>query len=923
MSLHQLFQGTSAQLQTEMQLILNTIVEGLCGADAQGNATFCNEALLRMTGYRMEEVVGKNLHALLHNRRPDGNPYPGEECPLTKALESRQPIHLLQEFLWRKDGSCLPIEYRAHPLPQPTGLTACVIAVHDISQQEQAIASLRINEERFRRILASVAEVAWTADRNRQTIYISPKVESVLGYTKPEICSSGPLLRSGLIHPEDFGRVSRSYRALFESQRPFDEEYRIRRKDGTWIWIHDRATGLHQENKITYADGVFGDITRRKRAEAELQWKTAFLEAQANSTIEGILVVDSRGRRLFHNQRFVELFRMPPDLVANRDHRPMLKYAATLLKNPEPVMAKIHHLNQHPDETSRDEIELLNGMVVDRYSAPVIDKEGVYYGRIWTFRDITERKRNEEMLQKLSLAVEQSPASVLITNASGDISYVNQKFTEVTGYKLSEVLGRNPRLLNARVSPPEHFRNLWSTITRGDEWKGELCNRKKSGEIYWEAATIRPITDAQGTITSYLALKEDITERRRAERELWLTKASLENASAGVFWMDPQAHIVYANEAACRSLEYSREELISLSVLDIDPSFSAESWSKAWEECKRRGSVTLESQHKSKQGRIFPVEITASYVEFDGQEYSFAFVRDVTERRELETQLRQAQKLEGIGQLAAGIAHEINTPTQFVSDNLTFLREAWKAIHELLELYRSETQKAAASMGNEATAALLAAERKLDLEFIVAEAPHAIEQSLDGAQRVARIVRAMKEFSHPDSAEKTETDLNRAIESTITVARNEWKYVADLSTQFDPALPRVVCFPGDINQVILNLLVNAAHAIKERIKESEKGLIMVSTAVRGDFAEISVTDNGTGIPEAVRMRIFDPFFTTKEVGKGTGQGLTLAHTLIVKKHAGKIWFETEMGRGTTFFIRLPIKPSDQPKTAQAPLATPS
>ena len=407
---------------------------------------------------------------------------------------------------------------------------------------------------------------------------------------------------------------------------------------------------------------------------------------------------------------------MSSELANNKDDGPMLQHVTGLTRDPESFMAKVDYLNRYPAETGRDEIEFKDGTVVDRYSAPVIDKEGNYYGRIWTFRDITERKRNEETLQKLSLAVEQSPASVMITTARGEITYVNQKFTEVTGYQLKEVEGKNPRLLNAGVSPPEHFHNLWSTITCGDEWKGELCNRKKSGEIYWEAANIRPITDAQGTITSYLALKEDITERRRAgkellasrqmlqsildaipqrvfwkdrnsiylgcnrpfatdaglnrpeeivgksdfdllwkevanlyraddkmvmerrvpklgfqerqtrpdgsvlwlqtcklplldlegkvtgivctyediterrraERELWLTKASLENASAGVFWIDPQAHIVYANEAACRSLEYSRDDLVSLSVPDIDPGFPPDAFAKLWEECKTR-----------------------------------------------------------------------------------------------------------------------------------------------------------------------------------------------------------------------------------------------------------------------------------------------------------------------------------------------
>jgi len=166
----------------------------------------------------------------------------------------------------------------------------------------------------------------------------------------------------------------------------------------------------------------------------------------------------------------------------------------------------------------------------------------------------------------------------------------------------------------------------------------------------------------------------------------------------------------------------------------------------------------------------------------------------------------------------------------------------------------------------------------------------------------------MKEFSHPDSAEKTATDLNRAIDSTITVARNEWKYVAEITTDFDPTLPPVMCYPSDINQVVLNLLVNAAHAIKEKLKEGEMGRITVCTRRQEEFAQIAVTDTGTGVPEAIRTRIFDPFFTTKEVGKGTGQGLALAHAVVVKKHCGKIWFDTETGRGTTFFVDLPIKP---------------
>jgi two-component system NtrC family sensor kinase len=210
-------------------------------------------------------------------------------------------------------------------------------------------------------------------------------------------------------------------------------------------------------------------------------------------------------------------------------------------------------------------------------------------------------------------------------------------------------------------------------------------------------------------------------------------------------------------------------------------------------------------------------------------------------------------------------------------------------------------------------ATLEEAERGCDLNFMITEMPRAIDQSLEGANRVAKIVRAMKEFSHPDSAEKTATNLNKAIESTITVARNEWKYVSEIVTEFEESLPSVVCYPGDINQVVLNLIVNAAHSIKEKIKDGEKGRITIGTRTCDDCVEISVTDTGNGIPEAVRNKVFDPFFTTKAVGKGTGQGLSLAYTVIVKKHGGKIWFETKVGQGTTFWIALPVQMANSAK----------
>jgi signal transduction histidine kinase len=286
--------------------------------------------------------------------------------------------------------------------------------------------------------------------------------------------------------------------------------------------------------------------------------------------------------------------------------------------------------------------------------------------------------------------------------------------------------------------------------------------------------------------------------------------------------------------------------------------------------------------------------------------------QDVTERRLLEHQLGQAQKLESIGQLAAGIAHEINTPTQFLGDNARFLRDAFRDLQTLLEKYAALlTASRAAGVMTEQVAELEEAIKRLELDYLVDEIPKALEQSLEGVQRVAKIVRAMKEFSHPGGEERQEVDLNRAIESTVTVARNEWKYVAEVVTDLDPGLPLVPCVPGEINQVILNVLVNAAHAIADVVGDGpdKKGTIGIGSRRDGDWAEIRVRDTGTGIPEEIRARVFDPFFTTKELGKGTGQGLAIAHTVVVKKHGGTITFETAEGRGTTFIIRLPLTPN--------------
>ncbi len=279
------------------------------------------------------------------------------------------------------------------------------------------------------------------------------------------------------------------------------------------------------------------------------------------------------------------------------------------------------------------------------------------------------------------------------------------------------------------------------------------------------------------------------------------------------------------------------------------------------------------------------------------QEIEAAYIK-LKEVQRLEAELHQSQKLESVGRLAAGIAHEINTPIQYISDNIHFLGEILPAIQQFIlkhqEILIQEQKEAVDLMKNE-----------LEIDFIMEQIPLAVEHSLYGVERVATIVRAMKEFAHPDLQEMTATNLNRSLEATVEIARNEYKYVADVEVDLGE-IPPVVCHAGEINQVFLNILVNAAHAIGDVVKGTDqRGKIHIQTRRDGDYVVVSISDTGTGIPLEVHDKIFEPFFTTKEVGRGSGQGLSLSQA-IVSKHRGIIDFKTTPGIGTTFIISIPI-----------------
>ena len=309
------------------------------------------------------------------------------------------------------------------------------------------------------------------------------------------------------------------------------------------------------------------------------------------------------------------------------------------------------------------------------------------------------------------------------------------------------------------------------------------------------------------------------------------------------------------------------------------------------------GPYEIRSLTRRLQGLIIGLEETVERRTAELKERTIQLQKEIRQRMELETQLVHAQKMEAVGQLASGIAHEINSPSQFANDNILFLKDAVEGF--IAEIDRAEN-----------------APDDKEMDFLKENAPQAVEQAKEGIGRITTIVKSMKNFAYRDAtSEKKPNDLNQAIRSTAVVATNEWKYHAELEMNLDETLPMVPCNIGEINQVVLNLIVNGAHAIRDRFEDGQKGTLIVATNhyPEKDCVVISITDNGGGIPEDVQARIFEPFFTTKEVGVGTGQGLAIAHNVVVKSHGGQIWFDSKPGEGTTFYISLSMTQHSQEK----------
>lgn len=900
------------------QAVIDHMSEGLIIISEKGEIERFNLAAEKMFGYAAGEVIGKNVRLLMPE--PDRSRH--DEYVRRFLITGKAMIIGLTRELsgLRKNGEVFPLELSLSEAPIKNSRRTFIGAVHDISERKKI-------EQELRRLSQAVDQSPSSiliTDTQARIEYANPSFLATTGYAWEEIAGKNPAILKSGAHPPEF------YRELWDtilSGNSWTGDLCNRKKNGELCWETLSISPIKDaQGKITHFVSVKIDDTERKKAEETLRKAEGMFRSIIDNTTTVIYVKDDQGRYLLINRRFEELFGFTNKQIQGKtDYDIFSKEAADqFTANDRQVWEKGSLIEMEEVAPHADGNHTYISIKV-----PLRDGDGRVYALCGLSTDISERKRIEDTLLQTnrflkSILDSPSDISIISTDLKGKVLFWSKGAEKMLGYRTEEMIGRKTDILYPDQKSQLATKEAIAFILKHKRGvSGEVQEIRKNGEKIWVKLTLSPKLDETGDVIGILGVGENISQRKAAETALReseeRSRMIIDTASEAFISIDENNLVSDWNKKAEEIFGWSREEALSENVADlIVPDKYLEAHKNGIARFRARKDAPALSRRVEitalhRDGHEFPIELSLSSLSHNGVYIFNAFITDITQRKLAQIEQAHAQKMESIGQLSAGIAHEINTPMQYVGDNIHFLDSCFsdllKVVNEYDKLLQAGRQ---GEIPPELIEAVETAAQQADLAYLAEEIPQAIGQSLEGVSRVTKIVGAMKEFSHPGAEEKKLVDINRAVETTVTVAKNEWKYVANAVLDLDPDLPMVPALVNDVHQVVLNLIVNAAHAIADVVGKNEdaKGTIKISTRQNENWVEIRVQDSGTGIPPEIRPKIFDPFFTTKVVGKGTGQGLSLCHAMITKRHNGSISFETEVGQGTTFIVRLPIPPKE-------------
>ncbi len=883
------------QMPADPARVLTTALEAAANAiviaDREGRITWANRAFTELTGYTLREVAGQNPRVLKSDVHDPVFYRKLWETVLAGEVWSGEVINR------RKDGSLYEEEMTITPVCGLDGAISHFIAIkQDISARKRAERALSRSALRYRSLADSLPEIVIETDLAGAITFANANALRILGYDPDDLRAGLTVLDITAEHDRD--RASQYLLRDLNGQNSSTHEYEARRKDGTTFPVLVSTSIILEDHKPLGVRAIAIDITERKRREEALRLTQFSVDHAAHAVFR----VEPDGRVAYANEAACRTLGYSADEICAmrvQDFDP--EQTAAVWRESWDAIRKAGTIKFEGRHRRKD------GVIFPVAITATYSKVGDQEYAFSYVQDITSRKQAEaELAQQqhlFDILMENVPDYIYFKDRQGRFIRISNAQARLFGLNdPAAAIGKTDFDFFSEAHARQSYAEEQQILRTGQPILGRAEKETwPDGRQIWVAKAKMPLSDSEGQVIGTFGISRNITRSKLAEEALRTSeefnKRILESSSDGVCVLDLKGSVLYVSAGGRKLLELDDSE----SIPHLD-------WLGFWEGVDRQKSQSAlldavsggvgayQASLKTRKGtsKLWDIVISPITGSSGTVERVVCVFRDITERRLLESQLAQAQKLESIGQLAAGIAHEINTPIQYIGDNGKFLEEAFQ---DLLKMIRPSPP----ADGE------VEPEPDVDLEYLQTEIPKAAGQLLEGVQHVARIVRAMKEFSHPGPLEKTQVDINAAIQSTILVSRSEWKYIADLTTDLDPALPKVSCLGGEFNQVMLNLIVNAAHAIADVVDGSgQKGCIQISTRRNGDWAEIRVRDSGPGIPEAIQSKVFDPFFTTKAVGKGTGQGLAIAHAVIVRKHQGRISFESTAGTGTTFLIQLPL-----------------
>lgn len=867
------------------QVLLDAVSEGVCLLDAEGRCTFVNRSVERLTGWSADELLGKDLRCLLHSPVPGNSNFGRTSSLQDVTLRTGRNSTNNREYFRRKDGSLFPVELRLNALAEYGEVNGTMVTFSDLSDQLRLEEELVVRERQLNAFFRGATAGLAVLDRDLRFAQVNSTLADLNGV--PPEAHVGRKLRD--LAPNLAPALEPLLRRVLATGQPiqnFEIEGYTAAGSGKRCFIQSFFP-IPGSNGATESVGVIVvEITDRKRTEEDLTAAKQKMAALFDGARDAIFIADAQtGILLDVNEEASRLVNLPKQSIVGRHqtelHPPESAEVyrrrfreSVSQENPQPVQVELLTSDQRriPVEVSARALRLPNGRLV---------MQGV-------FRDITERIKATEELRILSRAVEHSPASVVITDAAGQIQYVNPKFTEITGYSAAEVRGKNPRILGSGRTPQGTYASMWATLNAGSEWRGEFHNRKKNGEPFLEAASISSIRDSEGRITHFVAVKEDITAQRQAQERLRQQAALLDQTGDAVLVLDLQRRITYHNQKALQLYDQDANGITGALADELLFPASPASCQNICKHVLKQGSWSGEVVHGPSWARGRVVQSRWILVRNSaGDPVSFLVAdTDMTEQRRLESQCLHSQRMESLGTLASGVAHDLNN----------------------------------------ILAPILMATDLLRMRFTEPEDLEVLAMLSEGAHRGAAIVKQLLIFGRGVDFQCSELQPRTLLKEIARVIKETFPKSIGLDPEFPHDLWTIQADPTQIHQVLLNLCVNARDAMPQggRLGLCAENRVITDEdepaepGIRpGHYVVLHVTDNGCGILPEMLDKIFDPFFTTKEPGMGTGLGLSTVMG-IVKKHEGYIRVQSEAGRGSHFRVFLPAAPG-QAAAVPAPI----